>query len=134
MKKKSAEAKIEVQGATFSIVHRGNDDYISLTDIARYKNPERSEDLVPNWLRSRNILEFLGIWEMLHNPGFNSVEFDGIKMQAGLNSFTLTPKQWIEKTGAIGVISKTGRYGGTYAMRMSPSSSPHGFPLNSSST
>ena len=115
MKKKSAEAKIEVQGATFSIVHRGNDDYISLTDIARYKNPERSEDLVPNWLRSRNILEFLGIWELLHNPGFNSVEFDGIKMQAGLNSFTLTPKQWIEKTGAIGVISKTGRYGGTYA-------------------
>ena len=115
MNKKSTDAKIEVQGATISVVHRDNDDLISLTDIARYKNPERSDDLIRNWLRNRNTLEFLGIWEQLHNPGFNSVEFDGIKMQAGLNSFTLTPKQWIEKTGATGIISKAGRYGGTYA-------------------
>ena len=68
-----------------------------------------------NWLRNRNTLEFLGLWEHLNNPGFNSVEFDGIKMQAGLNSFTLTPKQWIEKTRATGIVSKAGRYGGTYA-------------------
>ena len=115
MKKKPTEAKIEVQGAAITIIHRDNDDFISLTDIARYKNPDRSDDLVRNWLRNRNTLEFPGIWEQLHNPCFNSVEFDGIKMQAGLNSFTLTPKQWIEKTSAIGVISKTGRYGGTYA-------------------
>ena len=115
MKKKRAEAKIEVQGAAITNIHRNNEDLISLTDIARNKNPDRSDDLVRNWLRNRNTLEFLGIWEELNNPGFNSVEFDGIKMQAGLNSFTFTPRQWIEKTGAIGVISKAGRYGGTYA-------------------
>ena len=101
MKKKPIEAKIEVQGATITIIHRDNDDFISLTDIARYKNPDRSDDLVRNWLRNRNTLEFPGIWEQHHNTGFNSVEFDGIKMHAGLNSFTLTLKQWIEKTGAI---------------------------------
>ncbi len=101
MKKKPTEAKIEVQGAAITIIHRDNDDFISLTDIARYKNPERSDDLVRNWLRNRNTLEFPGICGQLHNPGFNSVEFDGIKMQAGLNSFTLTPKQWIEKTSDI---------------------------------
>ena len=101
MKKKPTEAKIDVQGAAITIIHRDNDDFISLTDIARYKNPDRSDDLVRNWLRNRNTLEFLGIWEQLHNPCFNSVEFDGIKIQAGLNSFTLTPKQWIEKTSAI---------------------------------
>ncbi len=82
MKKKSAETKIEVQGATISIIHHENDDFISLTDIARYKNPDRSDDLVRNWLRNRNTLEFLGIWEQFHHPGFNSVEFDGIKMQS----------------------------------------------------
>ena len=81
MKNKPTEAKIEVQGATISIIHRENDDFISLTDIARYKNSKRPDDLVRNWLRNRNTLEFLGIWEQLHNPGFNSVEFDGIKMQ-----------------------------------------------------
>lgn len=68
-----------------------------------------------NWLRNRNTVEFLGVWERLNNPVFNSVEFDGIRMQAGLNSFALTPKQWIEKTGAIGIVSHTGRYGGTFA-------------------
>ena len=73
------------------------------------------DDLIRNWLRNRNTLEFLGIWEQLNNQDFNPVEFDGIKNQAGLNSFTLTPKQWIEKTSAIGLISKAGRYGGTYA-------------------
>ncbi len=72
-------------------------------------------DLIRNWLRNRNTLEFLGIWEQLDNPDFNPVEFDGIRMQAGLNSFTLTPKRWIETTGAIGLNSRAGRYGGTYA-------------------
>ena len=90
-------------------------DFICLTDIARVKNADRSDDLVRNWLRNRNTVEFLGIWEQLNNPDFNSVEFDGIKMLAGLNSFALTPKQWIEKTKAIGIVSHTGRYGGTYA-------------------
>jgi hypothetical protein len=84
-------------------------DYVCLTDIARYRNPEASDDLIRNWLRNRNTIEFLGIWEQINNPGFNPVEFDGIKKVAGLNSFTLTPKQWIERTGAIGIQSKSGR-------------------------
>lgn len=92
-----------------------DNDYISLTDIARYKDSERTDDLIRNWLRNRNTLEFLGIWEHLNNPDFKPVEFDGLRMQAGLNSFTLTPKQWIEKTDAVGIVSKAGRYGGTYA-------------------
>jgi hypothetical protein len=108
-------AKIEVKGTSITVVSGGIDDYISLTDIARYKDSNHSDDIIRNWLRNRNTLEFLGIWEQLNNPGFNPVEFDGIRIQAGLNSFTLTPKRWNEATGAIGITSKAGRYGGTYA-------------------
>lgn len=108
-------AKIDVKGTSITVISGGSDDYISLTDIARYKNSDHTDDLIRNWLRNRNTLEFLGIWEQLNNPGFNPVEFDGIRMQAGLNSFTLTPKRWIEATGAIGINSRAGRYGGTYA-------------------
>jgi hypothetical protein len=90
-------------------------DYICITDIAKYKNPNHTDDLIRNWLRNRNTVEFLGLWEQLNNRCFNPVEFDGIKKEVGLNSFTLTPKQWIAKTNAIGIISKPGRYGGTYA-------------------
>jgi hypothetical protein len=108
-------AKIDVKGTPVTIVSAGKEDYISLTDIARHKNSDRTDDLIRNWLRSRNTLEFLGIWEQLNNSRFNPVEFDGIKMLAGLNSFTLTPKQWIAATGAIGIYSTAGRYGGTYA-------------------
>ena len=106
---------ITVQGQAVTVVSGGEEDYISLTDIARYKNGDRTDDLIRNWLRNRNTLEFLGIWEQLNNPQFNPVEFDGIRMQAGLNSFTLTPKQWIQATGAMGITSKAGRYGGTFA-------------------
>ena len=109
------KATIEVQGAAITILSQKEQDFICLTDIARFKNPDRSDDLVRNWLRNRNTVEFLGVWERLNNPGFNSVEFDGIRIQAGLNSFVLTPKQWIEKTGAVGIVSSAGRYGGTYA-------------------
>ncbi len=108
-------AKINVLNKEITIQTRDEADYISLTDIAKYKNADASDDLIRNWLRNRNTVEFVGIWEFLNNPDFNPVEFDGIKSQAGLNSFTLTPKQWIEKTGAIGIVSKAGRYGGTYA-------------------
>jgi hypothetical protein len=108
---------IEVQGTAVTILSRKEEDYLSLTDIARYKNDDRTDDLVRNWLRNRNTIEFLGVWERLNNPDFNPVEFDGIRMQAGLNSFTLTPKQWIEKTRAVGIVSHAGRYGGTYAHR-----------------
>uniref|UniRef100_UPI00373AF188 KilA-N domain-containing protein n=1 Tax=Methanosarcina siciliae TaxID=38027 RepID=UPI00373AF188 len=107
---------IEVRGTAISVISHDDADYICLTDIARYRNPENTDDIVRNWLRNRNTVEFLGIWEQLNNPDFKPVEFDGFRMQAGLNSFTLSPKQWTEKTGAIGIISKSGRYGGgTYA-------------------
>ena len=115
MKKKSTNATINVRGTDISVILRQDEDYISLTDIAKSRNPEHPDDLIRNWLRNRNTLELLGIWEQLHNYNFNPVEFDGIKKQAGLNSFTLTPKQWIEKTAAVGIVSKAGRYGGTYA-------------------
>ena len=107
--------KIEVLSREVRLTGVNDQDYVCLTDIARYKNPDASDDLIRNWLRNRNTLEFLGLWEQINNPGFNPVEFDGIRMQAGLNSFTLTPKQWIERTRAIGIQSKAGRYGGTYA-------------------
>lgn len=112
---KTKTTTLDVKGSAITVHQRDGEDYISLTDIARYKNADRTDDLVRNWLRNRNTLEFLGLWEQLNNDGFNPVEFDGIKTQAGLNSFTLTAKQWIERTGAIGITSSAGRYGGTYA-------------------
>ncbi|MFH1504027.1 MAG: KilA-N domain-containing protein [Candidatus Omnitrophota bacterium] len=90
-------------------------DYICITDIARYRNPEEPKDVVKNWMRSKNTIEFLGLWEKLNNRSFKGVEFDWFKNEAGLNSFVLSPKKWIENTNAIGLVSKSGRYGGTYA-------------------
>ena len=110
--KKTAKSSIEVHGTVVNIVTQKEEDYICLTDIARSKDPGRTDYLISNWMRNRNTVEFLGIWEKLHNPGFNPIEFDGIKKQAGLNSFILTVKQWNQRTGAIGLISKAGRYGG----------------------
>ena len=91
--------KIEVLAREVRLTGVNDQDYICLTDIARYKNADASDDLIRNWLRNRNTIEFLSIWEQINNPGFNPVEFDGIKKLAGLNSFTLTPKQWIERVG-----------------------------------
>jgi len=107
--------KINVKGKDVTIYTVDQNDYICITDIARYKDSERTDYIILNWLRNRNTIEFLGIWEMLNNPNFNPIEFDGFRKQAGLNSFVLTAKQWIEKTGAVGLVSKSGRYGGTYA-------------------
>ena len=107
--------KIEVKGTQITIYKVEKGDYISLTDIARYKDSASTDDIIKNWLRNRNTIELLGFWEQLYNPDFKPVEFDGFKKQAGLNSFVLTPKRWIESTNAIGIISKAGRYGGTYA-------------------
>ena len=90
-------------------------DYISLTDIARYKNTDDPRFVIQNWMRNRNTLEFIGLWEALNNPNFNRVQFDTFRNEAGLNRFTMTPSKWIESTGAIGIVSKSGRYGGTYA-------------------
>ena len=114
---KAKKRTIEVKGMAVGIVSEKETDFICLTDIARYRDAERTDYLIQNWLRNRNTIEFLGIWEQLNNPGFKPIEFDGFKKQSGLNSFILTAKQWIEKTGAIGLISKAGRYGGTYAHR-----------------
>lgn len=110
-----ANKKITVQGQSVTIVSGNEDDFISLTDIARFKDSERTDYIIQNWLRNRNTIEFLGIWEKLNNPDFNYVEFDGIRNQAGLNSFVMTSKRWTEATGAIGLTAKAGRYGGTYA-------------------
>ena len=90
-------------------------DYISLTDIAKYKNIDDPRFVIQNWMRNRNTLEFMGLWEILNNPNFNRVQFDTFRNEAGLNRFTMTPSKWIESTGAIGIVSKSGRYGGTYA-------------------
>ena len=105
-------AKIIVKDTEVSIVKVDEQDYISLTDMLKAKD---GEFFFSNWLRNRNTVEFLGIWEQLNNPKFNCVEFDIIKSQAGLNSYRLSVKEWMEKTKAIGIISKAGRYGGTYA-------------------
>ncbi len=107
--------KLEVLAREVSIQNINDDDYISLTDIARFKDSERTDYLIFNWLRNRNTIEFLGIWEKINNPKFNPIEFDGFRNQAGLNSFILTVKQWVERTDAIGIVSKAGRYGGTFA-------------------
>ena len=107
--------KISVKGYDVVLYQNKDEDYISLTDIAKYKDSNRTDYIIQNWLRSRNTIELLGLWETLNNPGFKPIEFDGFKKLAGLNSFTLTSKQWIEKTNAIGLVSKQGRYGGTYA-------------------
>lgn len=90
-------------------------DYISLTDIAKYKNTDDPRFVIQNWMRNRNTIEFIGLWEALNNPNFNRVQFDTFRNEAGLNRFTMTPSKWIESTDAIGIVSKAGRYGGTYA-------------------
>jgi KilA-N domain len=110
-------SKLQVLDKDVSTYTQDGIEYICITDIARFKNSANTDDLIRNWLRNRNTIEFLGIWEQLNNAGFKPVEFDGFKREAGLNSFALTPKQWITSTGAIGLISKAGRYGGTYAQK-----------------
>ena len=106
---------VHVKGTEITVLLHQEQDYISLTDIARHKDAQRTDYLISNWLRNRNTIEFLGIWETLNNPKFKPIEFDGIRKNAGLNSFILTVKQWNEQTGAIGLVSKAGRYGGTFA-------------------
>ena len=92
-----------------------SNDYISLTDIARYRDAENPRFIIQNWLRNRNTLAFLGVWESLHNPAFNRAAFDDLMDKAGLNGFVLRPQQWIASTNSIGITSHSGRYGGTYA-------------------
>ena len=106
-----------VKDTVVSIKHQDKSDFISLTDIAKAKNPDEPKDVVKNWLRNKNTIEFLGLWEQINNPNFKGVEFDSFKNAAGLNSFTMSPSKWIESTNAIGIISQSGKYGGTFAHR-----------------
>lgn len=109
--------KINANGTEISLITdtKSNQDYISLTDIAKYRNPDDASGVIANWLRNRNTIEYLGLWEKMNNPNFNPLEFEGFKKDAGLNSFTLSPQKWITSTNAIGIISRPGRYGGTFA-------------------
>lgn len=109
--------KITADGTEINVVFDSGfqEDYLCLTDLARRKNPYEPKDVVKNWLRLRSTIEFLGLWEQLYNPNFKGVEFDTFKNESGSNAFTLTPQRWIEKTNAIGIVSKSGRGGGTFA-------------------
>ena len=107
-------AKITVQNTNITIINMDGEDYVSITDLARHKSDDPTA-VIGNWMRNRNTIEFLGIWESLYNPDFKPLEFEGFRREAGLNAFTLSPKKWIETTNAIGLISKSGLYGGTYA-------------------
>jgi len=107
---------LHAKGTQIAVISNNDvEDFISLTDIAKYKNPEFPADVVKNWMRTRSTIEFLGLWEQLNNPDFKLVEFDQFKIEAGSNAFVLNPQKWIEATHAVGVISKSGRYGGTFA-------------------
>ena len=109
-------AKITVQNTPITVLSVEEQDYISLTDMATAKEGDnRSADIIKNWLRNRYTIEFLGTWEVIHNPNFKVVEFDHFRMSAGLPSFVLSASEWIERTNAVGIIVKKGRYGGTYA-------------------
>jgi hypothetical protein len=107
--------KIKVENLEIILFSKNEEEYISLTDMARFRDNDRTNYIIQNWMRTRNTIEFIGLWEQLYNPDFKRIEFDAFKNEAGANSFTLTPQRWIETTNAIGIISKSGRYGGTFA-------------------
>lgn len=108
---------INVQGREIALISDKANDYISLTDMARYRDAERTNYIIQNWMRTRSAIEYCGLWEQLNNPDFKSIEFDAFKNESGSNSFALTPQKWIDSTNAKGIISKSGRYGGTFAHR-----------------
>ena len=113
---KAKKETIEAKGFSIQIYTEDfKNDYISLTDIAKYRNTDDPRFVIQNWMRNRNTLEFIGLWEVLNNKNFNRVQFDTFRKDAGLNRFIMTPQKWMDSTNAIGIISKAGRYGGTYA-------------------
>ena len=107
--------EIGVNGLVINLRREKGDEYMSLTDIARKKNPSEPKDVVKNWLRSKSTIEFLALWEKINNPDFKGVEIDSLLIEAGSNSFTLSPSKWVESTKAIGIITSAGKYGGTFA-------------------
>ena len=115
MSRRPIKETIHAKGVNISIYTEDfQNEYISLTDIAKYKSDEPN-DVIKNWMRNRDTIEFLGLWESLHNPDFKPVEFDGFRKEAGLNAFTMSPTKWIRAVNAIGIVTKAGRYGGTFA-------------------
>lgn len=107
--------KMEIKGSIISVIKNLNEDYVCLTDMAKFKNADSTGLVISHWLSTRFAIDFLGIWEQINNPNFNVTEFSNIRFNAGSNGYILSAKQWIEKTNAIGIISSAGRYGGTYA-------------------
>ncbi len=126
--------EITVKDVTIKTMTINGIDYISITDIARQKNAVDPNGVIANWMRNRNTVEFLGIWETLHNPNFNPLEFEGFRKEAGLNAFTLSPTRWIEATNAIGIVSQAGRYGGTFAQKAISVTMPPSMNLSASRT
>lgn len=115
MSKRTIKETIHAKGIDIGIYTTDfENEFISLTDIAKYRS-DSPDDVIKNWMRNRDVIEFLGLWETMHNPDFKPVEFDGFRKEAGTNAFTLGPQKWIKATNAIGIVSKSGRYGGTYA-------------------
>ncbi|MDR7208198.1 KilA-N domain-containing protein [Flavobacterium piscis] len=116
MEKIKHKVVLNANGAEIAVLHFGDEnDYLSLTDIAKFKNADDAFIVVNNWLRSKDTILFVGLWEQLNNPNFKPIEFDRFKNEAGTNAFTLSPQKWISTTNAIGIVSKSGRYGGTFA-------------------
>ncbi len=122
-------AKINVKETEIAIINNSDNDYISITDIAKYKTDDASA-AIGNWMRNRNTIEFLGLWEIIHNPNFKPLEFEGFKKEAGLNAFTMSPQKWISSTSAVGFISKSGRFGGLMLKEISLSNLRVGFQLS----
>ncbi len=110
-----SKTKLNVNDLEIVFYKQNEEEFISLTDMAKFRDSERTNYIIQNWMRTRSTIEFLGLWEQLKNPNFKSIEFDAFRNESGSNSFTLTPKRWIEATNSIGIISKSGRYGGTFA-------------------
>ncbi len=108
---------VNVKNTQIRTLKINGEDYICITDIARQKNPIEPKDVVKNWLRLKNTIEYLGLWEKLYNPDFKGVEFDPIYQEAGSNAFTMSPTRWVETTSAIGLVTKSGANGGTYAQK-----------------
>ena len=115
LKKELMKAEMNVNDNLVSIIRIKDIDYISLTDLARYKNPLEPKDVIKNWMRAKMNIEFLALWEQMHNPNLKGVEIDSFKAEAGTHFFTMSPQRWIKETNAIGIISKSGKNGGTYA-------------------
>jgi hypothetical protein len=123
-------AKIEVLNKEITIFSNNDADYISITDMARYKDSERTDYIIQNWMRNRSTIEFLGVWEQLNNPDFKPIEFDGFRRQAGLNSFILTPKQWIEKQLPLEWCQNQADTGVLTLIKILPLNLHHGFRWN----